>query len=289
MSLKKVCLPIEYNYIAAFLTLECNFNCNYCINFFSRKGRFIKRKTLSTQNWISILNRLESREDLPVTLQGGEPSLHPGFIKIINGLKSDLKIDILTNLSFSVDEFIDKINPLRLKRCAPYPSIRISFHPLNMDLNEVIVKSLKLQNSGFSLGIYAIEYPWLEPKIAEARKRCKDAGLIFKTKDFLGEYNGKIFGTYSDSKAIGNKNKAKRICRTSELIIGPGGDIFRCHHDLYKNFKPIASLSDPGFKIKYIFRDCNEFGDCNPCDLKIKTNRFQICGHSSVEIKTIKW
>jgi hypothetical protein len=32
---------------------------------------------------------------------------------------------------------------------------------------------------------------------------------------------------------------------------------------------------------------CYNFGDCNPCDVKIKTNRFQEYGHTSVEIINI--
>jgi hypothetical protein len=36
------------------------------------------------------------------------------------------------------------------------------------------------------------------------------------------------------------------------------------------------------------FRDCYYYGSCNPCDVKVKTDRFQKFGHTSVEIKDIK-
>lgn len=75
------------------------------------------------------------------------------------------------------------------------------------------------------------------------------------------------------------------LYRTSELIVGPDGNIYRCHHDLYKNFSSIGNLLDPDFKIRNIFRECTQLGDCNPRDIKIKTDRFQVHGHTSIEIK----
>ncbi len=286
MNLKEVRLPDRYNYIAVFLTLRCNFNCSYCINSFS--GRKIPNDiTIPAQDWINVLNRLVSREDLPVTIQGGEPTLHPGFIEIINSLKKDLKIDILTNLSFNVEEFIDKVNPLRFKRISPYPAIRISYHPEFMDLHQLVKKAAKLHKAGFPIGIYAIEFPWEETRIQVLKKTCEGEGIIFKTKEFLGKYHGNIFGTYIYPEAVRREKREKCKCRTSELIIGPSGDVFRCHHDLYSNFNSIGNLNEQDFAIQDIFRECDEFGYCNPCDLKIKTNRFQIFGHSSVEIKNI--
>ena len=143
MSFKKVQLPQRYNYIACFLTLGCNLKCDYCINFYSR-GNGFKKPVISGKKWSEMLNRLVSRDDLPLTLQGGEPSLHPDFIWIIKNINKSLNIDILTNLSFNIEHFIDNIDPRRLRRDAPYPSIRVSYHPPYMHLEEVINKVLKI-------------------------------------------------------------------------------------------------------------------------------------------------
>ena len=32
-------------------------------------------------------------------------------------------------------------------------------------------------------------------------------------------------------------------------------------------------------------RPCDVYGHCNPCDIKVKTNRFQEFGHTSVQIE----
>jgi len=287
MNLKDISLPKRYNYIACFLTLDCNLNCAYCLNSFAG-GAIVKSPVISGERWLQGLNRLVCAEDLPITLQGGEPSLHPDFIWIIKNIKQSLNIDILTNLCFDIDKFINQINPSRLHRKALYPSIRASYHPFYMDLDELINRTIKMQQVGFSIGIFSILHPEFKQEVLKAQKRCQDLGIDFRTKDFLGEFNGQIYGTYLYPDAVGNGRGKGCLCRTSELIIGPDGSIYRCHHDLYKNFPPIGNLFEPDFKIDDIFRKCNQFGNCNPCDIKIKTDRFQIYGHTSVEIKDIR-
>lgn len=287
MVLRQINLPDRYNYIACFFTLDCNLKCDYCINSFGG-GNKIKSPVIPGEDWIRGLNRIACAADLPITIQGGEPGLHPDFFRIIKNIKEDLNIDILTNLCFDVDKFIDEINPSRLRRKSPYPSIRVSYHPPYMDLEELINRAIKMQRAGFSIGIFSILHPEFKKKVLEAQKRCMNLGIDFRTKEFLGEFNGQVHGTYLYPGAVGDINRKKCLCRTSELIIGPNGSVFRCHHDLYKGFSPAGNLLDPDFKVEYTFRECNQFGDCNPCDIKIKTNRFQIHGHTSVEIKDIR-
>jgi sulfatase maturation enzyme AslB (radical SAM superfamily) len=287
MSLKEIRLPQRYNYIACFLTLDCNLNCDYCINSFGVSSR-LKRKIMPGERWIEALNRMVCPKDLPITLQGGEPGLHPDFIWIIKNIKENLNIDILTNLCFDVDKFIAEINPNRLRRDALYPSIRVSYHSPYMDLNELIKKVLKMQRAGFSVGIFSILHPKFKQEVLEAEEKCHNLGIDFRTKEFLGEFNGQLYGTYLYPDAIGNGKRKRCLCRTSELIIAPDTNIHRCHHDLYKDFSSIGNLLDRNFEIEDIFRECNQFGDCNPCDIKIKTNRFQVHGHTSVEIKDIE-
>ena len=260
--------------------------CAYCINAHGGSRTF-NNSIVSGREWVEGLNRLVYSQDLPITLQGGEPSLHSDFVWIINNIRPELKIDILTNFFFDVGKFIEEVNPSRLFRDAHYPSIRVSYHPDHVNLDVLIEKVLKMQKVGFSIGIYGILHPRLSMKILEAQEKCRDLGIDFRHKEFLGEYEGKFYGTYRYPKGVGNNDKKKCLCRTSELIIGPNCDIYRCHRDLYKNFPSIGNLLDPDFVIEDIFRECNQFGDCNPCDLKTTTNRFQVYGHTSVEIENI--
>ncbi|MCX5694752.1 MAG: 4Fe-4S cluster-binding domain-containing protein [Candidatus Omnitrophica bacterium] len=286
MNLKAVAIPKNYNYIACFLTLDCNICCDYCINSQGRSSRG-KCSIISGEKWAEALNRIDCDASLPVTLQGGEPSLHPDFIWIIKNIRKDLNIDILTNLTFDVDVFIKEIDPCRLSRGAVYSNLRVSYHPEHMDLGQLLKNALKLQTAGFSIGLYGILHPKFKSKVLAAQNTCLKSGIDFRTKEFLGEYDKKFYGTYFYPDAVGTGERKRCLCRTSELIIGPGADIFRCHHDLYNSFSPVGNLLDPQVSINNSFRECGEFGDCNPCDVKLKTNRFQQFGHTSVQIEEI--
>ncbi|MDD2653684.1 MAG: 4Fe-4S cluster-binding domain-containing protein [Candidatus Omnitrophica bacterium] len=283
--MKNITIPSNYNYIAAFLTFACNYRCSYCINYFS--GKNFANKIISGNDWVKALNRINSREDLPVTLQGGEPSLHKDFIYIINNIKPTLHIDILTNLQFDVDEFSDKVDSDRLKRDAPYASIRVSYHPAVMNLNDTVLKVKRLLALGFSVGVWGVLHPEQKDEIISAQVACLSEGIDFRTKEFLGEYNGQLYGTYKYVGSCSKKSKKQCLCKTTELIVGPGAAVYRCHADLYENRQPIGNLLDENFKIEDIPRRCNFFGHCNPCDVKVKTNRFQEFGHTSVNIEQI--
>lgn len=286
MSLKKIYLPQRYNYIACFLTLDCNYNCTYCIN--SQNGCVNNQSFISGDSWIKALNRLVSRSDLPITLQGGEPSLHPDLYSIINNIDTQLNIDVLTNLSFDVEEFTKEVRPCRLKRDAPYASIRATYHPSQINSDIFIGKMTFLKNAGYSIGAFGVLHPSIKEEVLEAKEKCKKYGIDFRFKEFLGESDGELFGTYKYDNAVNCNKKQTCKCRTNELIIGPDCKVYRCHHDLYKGFPPVGDLLGFDFDIQDIFRDCDQYGECNPCDIKIKTNRFQEFGHCSVEIKDVE-
>ncbi len=276
-------LPQSYGYVAVFLTLGCNLNCSFCINRFDNFRS--SEKIITGRQWLQGLNRIISKPDLPITLQGGEPSLHEGFYEIINGLPSDLNIDILTNLQFDVEHFMANVPPERVRREAPYASIRVSYHPMVMELDDIKAKVLLLLENGYSVGIWAIEHPSQIKEIERAKQDCIAAGIDFRTKEFLGHHEGKLYGTYKYPQAVTGKIGPKVECKTTELIIGPSGSIYRCHSDFYNGREPVGNILDENFTIEENFRPCDVFGLCNPCDIKIKTNRFQQFGHTSVEIK----
>ncbi len=79
-------------------------------------------------------------------------------------------------------------------------------------------------------------------------------------------------------------------CRTTEIIVDPAGYVYKCHSDLYNGRSPFANILDNNFNENEIdkFRPCSSYGDCNPCDVKVKTNRFQIFGHTTVEMRNIR-
>lgn len=284
--MKPIVVPAGHNYIGVFLTFGCSLNCSYCINHFEKNLK--QRPMISGKDWVRLLNRIDSRPDLPVSLQGGEPSLHPDFLYLINHLKPALPIDILTNLSFDIERFMREVKPERLKRDAPYASIRVSYHPETMDLAATTEKVLALLSRGYSIGIWSLLHPGYRQHVLQAQESCKKKGIDFRLKEFLGEYQGKFYGTYKYPGCCSKAQPQKATCKTTELLIDPEAKVFRCHHDIYRGASPIGSLFDQSFSFEDIYRPCDHFGFCNPCDVKVKTNRFQQFGHTSVDIQLVR-
>ena len=286
-------LKQHHNYVAFFLSLACNLNCSYCINLHNSGSRYkqAKRKEFSYKDWIDAANKLELRDDLPLSLQGGEPTLLNGFNIFTREVKPEIKMDLLTNMMFDVDKFIAEVPPQRFTRDAPYASIRVSYHPGQNDIEDLIYKTQKMEAAGFRVGLFGIELPdeKLNKHIFEVRDRCLKLGIDFRTKEFLGEFNGKIYGTFKYKDSVSSDLKYCQ-CRTTELLVDPNGYTYKCHSDLYAGRDPYGNILDDNFSSDMIdeYRDCNFYGDCNPCDVKVKTNRFQQSGHTSVDIINIR-
>jgi uncharacterized Fe-S cluster-containing radical SAM superfamily protein len=292
VQLNKIAPKERHNYVAFFLTLGCNLTCDYCINRHNNNQGLPSGKHMSADNWITAANRLVLREDLPLTLQGGEPTLHKDFFRIVNEVNPEIKMDIMTNMMFDVDAFISNVPAWRFIRKAPYAAIRVSYHPGQNNIDDLIKKTIRLQEAGFQIGLYGIEHPNEEIRthILSVREQCLVMGLDFRLKEFLGEYNGKMYGTFKFENCVNGNSLSSCICRTSEIIVDPAGHVYKCHADLYHARNPIAHILDEGFSEETIdeFRECDFYGSCNPCDVKVKTNRFQVYGHTSVEILNIQ-
>lgn len=279
--MNEVAVPREVTYIGVFLTFHCGYWCSYCIN---RHGGLQHCRELTATEWIEGLNRLKVEREwmVPVTLQGGEPSMHDGFIEVINGLRDDYYIDLLTNLDFDVADFMKRIPPGRLQRDVPYASIRASYHPEFASMEALLAKILKMKLGGYSIGLYAVEHPTLN--LDRIAGLCRHLKIDFRTKEFLGEYKGEVYGVYKYPEAV-DGNLKDTSCRMTELLVAPDGYLYRCHRDLYLGKNRLGNLLDDGLKVEFKFRRCENFGACNPCDIKIKNNRFQEFGTCSAEIK----
>lgn len=279
----QIIIPANYNYIGLFLTLSCNLTCSYCINHLS--GPAHKKRLLSGDEWISGLSRIVTRPDLPITIQGGEPTIHPHFYKIVQGIPAETPIDLLTNLQFDPIKFNDQIPPTRFRSDSPYASIRASYHPTTMNWKITLEKALWLKKKGYSISLNSVLHPDAKTEILRAQQEAISAGVEFKTKEYLGMYQNQLMGSYAYKEACFQEKTQEVLCKTSELLLAPDGQVYRCHHDLYNSHGAVGSVLDAQFNIQNEFKFCNKFGKCNPCDVKIKNNRFQQWGHTSVEIR----
>ncbi len=279
--IKEVRVSDAINYVPAFLTLDCNLSCSYCIN--DDSGVVKERSMMSPEEWVRGLNRLKLKKDLPITFQGGEPTAYLGFYEVIN--KINHPIDILTNLQFNIDEFISMVKPERLHkgRKPYYKSIRVSYHSQSMEAGETLDRIVKLQDAGFNIGLFALNLPELTEANMEMSELAREKNVYFFIKDFLGKRDDRLFGFYRYPEALDGEKK-DAYCRSRDLLTAPDGKIYRCHRDLYHAENSIAHILDKDLKAEYKFRYCSNYGECNPCDIKEKTNRFLQQGFSTVEI-----
>jgi molybdenum cofactor biosynthesis enzyme MoaA len=84
--MKEIIIPENFSHSGIFLTLRCNLGCSYCIN---RQGDFKVGDEMRAEDWIKGLSRIPTREDLPLTICGGEPTVHRDFYEIVSSLQSD--------------------------------------------------------------------------------------------------------------------------------------------------------------------------------------------------------
>jgi len=279
--LPKIDVPNDLTYVGVFLTLRCNYKCIYCIN---RHGKLSRRRELTPEQWVEGLNRLNITRSLmvPLTLQGGEPSVYKGWLDIIEGVRPEFYIDILTNLTFDLDDFIKRILPGRLQRNVPYASIRVSYHPEWADYDVLLRRILALQGAGYDIGLFVVDHPNVGIEIL--KRTALLAGVDFRTKQFLGEYHGQLYGTYKYPRVM--RGKVKDVeCKNTEILIAPDGHLHRCHRDLYAGINPIGHILDEDLEIGFKFRNC-QTPSCNECDVKIKNNRFQEYGSCAITLRS---
>lgn len=266
MPLPPLSLPKSLNYIGVFLTLDCNLNCAYCINDPEQSGdrgrvfRVHRQRELTPDQWSRGLSRIPFSPDLPLTLQGGEPMLYQkgeGVGLLLESLPH--YFDLLTNLTIKPDAFSESLRGqhARLRRDAPYPSIRVSYHGDEMNriwknrgFEELVDRCEQLARQGFTVsplkkesdvGIYMVEHPDNPP--FETLAPIAAGRVPFETKEFLGVHKGKLHGHYRYPFSTDlivrhiHPQSLECECRTSELLLDPLGFVWGCHLYLYETWK----------------------------------------------------
>lgn len=271
---------MQPNYIAAFLTMACPRGCPYCLNELG--GEVARYKISSAEKWVPALNRLDC--DVPITLHGGEPLYHPDFYEIVNHIRPESSMDMLTTFPYGVDEFCSKIRPERFHNPFRYPSIRVTHHFDSMNLEETIDNVLRLRANGYSVGLYFVRHPGMKERIDDASRHCGSKGLTPVLKPYLGMHDNRVYGYYKYDQACFSSALHRVSCRSSNLLVAPDGGVYGCHKGL---FGKIPLLSTGNLFGEYEFDkvvDCPHYGDCNACDVQYKYDKEGNWGFSAVTI-----
>ena len=122
----------------------CNLQCPYCFQWKVLKQ---KHQNITIENFKWLLNFLEKSNEHEVRLIGGEPTLHPQFIEILQEQLFDDNIErihIFTNGTFNERILKQIINQNKIKKVSLLLNINdLSIYP-NKTLDENLKKNIKL-------------------------------------------------------------------------------------------------------------------------------------------------
>jgi MoaA/NifB/PqqE/SkfB family radical SAM enzyme len=168
------------------ISFKCNYKCSYCE--VTKKETEFNYKSVDLGVWKDVWDRMfENYWCCHVRFSGGEPSFYPGFIDLISMLIRYHTVDITTNLSFDIDEFMAKVPPNM------GVSVSSSYHPEFSDMKSFLAKVKKLHYNGYPSTICYVGYPSHLDKISEYKKMVEGERIYFKIIPFAGEYKGKKY------------------------------------------------------------------------------------------------
>ena len=206
-------------------------------------------------------------------ITGGEPTLYPNFIELIEELSKLHTVKITSQLSGDIYTLARRINPERVV-------FDMNFHPMEAQLEPYLKKVLCLKEHGFNGGVCYLAYPPQMDKIAYYQTEFQKNGIGFALAAFWGEYNGKrypesyteeekeLIAPYlGDMKRIvyhleGKKTKGK-LCRAGHVYasVKADGTVTRCGP---LSHKPIGNLFDSSFRLFEAPMPCE--AEVCPCD-----------------------
>jgi sulfatase maturation enzyme AslB (radical SAM superfamily) len=248
-----------------FLVLDCNFNCSYCINKFNKgyKRNYPRR---DAKDWITAINKLSGVDKLVIT--GGQPTLHEGFVEIVNSIDySKFKeIDIASNTSDQGVNTLMKLNPNSIQR------FQLSYHSTQIGFKEHCEKISLLRSKFKSVGTH---YSALVDPITDKEE------FEYFGNSFLPRIGYRPDGSFNPHHLVyrcnNEKQPAAKCFTFGEDIVSPLGDIYFCHYFMYTQSKKgiKGNLLDDWLQEGITSMLCPDVGYCNPCDIFEDKHRIE--------------
>jgi len=257
----------------------CNYRCPYC--WFNEKWDELKSQNiyLPLEKLIKFWQNIYFKYGkVKISITGGEPFLYPEFNNLIKELSQFHLIEIVTNLSCEIEEFLKLVNIDNVE-------IRPSFHPLFADFDEFLKKFLYIKKLKPHQEVSYVAWPPQIKDIKFYQDKFLKYGISMFLQPFYGEYNGKRYpDSYTEDQLkviypflgnrggktfeVKNTNTKGKICLSGVIyaVIQPNNKIFQCGgFSLNNDNKPIIGyLGDEDFRLLDEPNICN-FDIC-PCN-----------------------
>jgi MoaA/NifB/PqqE/SkfB family radical SAM enzyme len=236
--------------LRAYLTLHCNLRCAYCVNrcFEGTESRISEYPLSSADEWISAINRQKRH----VVFTGGEPTLHPEFIEILNGIDQNLEVTVYTNFQWS-GSFLRRF----LSRAGRTPVFYGSYHPSSGGPGNFlhVLKTLK-DNGKFRGSLHAID-------LSQDRHFLKEAVSIIESEGFGVKLDSDQSGLFDCS---GRQFRKRVECLKQIILIAPDGYRYPCVSKMVRRQNTLENIFTEPVGPEKITTICGDYGYCAPCD-----------------------
>lgn len=166
----------------------CNYKCDYC---YARTGDNTWGKITSEQVTDDVMNNLSKIEGMKeVFVLGGEPTLHPRYFNIIEGLYKINGVEVLGNITNGMyteyKTFVDRHRPFMDKFYW-----NITYHPSQADTTTFKETVSYIHEEGYILNINLLLDVRYKPEINEMFGFCKENDIpvypsfLFDGDDFV--------------------------------------------------------------------------------------------------------
>jgi len=183
----------------------CNFKCSYCW----AHGRSDKKDHRPTELCLKTIDRIKEQarangyNSFHFSLSGGEPTLHPGYLDILDKLVFDLNnttytsIHMTTNMSKHLEWFKEY-----LKRANQFDraSITASYHREFSDKKLFANKILFLKDNGIYPTVNIVMVPENFNELYQTARYFHDRGLNVTLKPQSDSHANFIVGGYTDEQ-----------------------------------------------------------------------------------------
>ncbi|MCQ9208128.1 MAG: radical SAM protein [Omnitrophica bacterium] len=277
-----------------FLSLGCNLRCPYCIQKISLPQKPLAcYHSLAGKEWVEALNAISNRTKKrflrparikKLSILGGEPTIYPDFLYVINNLDKNYKLTVTSN--FDSPFFNQQTDFKQIKHKARL-RFNGSLHFIHTPLDRFIANVQKLKRSRVNVHtLFLVAHPAYLDQALDYKKQLLKIHPRVKLQRFLGFHQGSLYPRASDynveqdqkdgiynyalyQEGFGQEKASSIFCHSDKVLIAPNGDIYNCHYKLYAAHKErLGNLfeDEVNVHIPREYSPCQDFGFCNPCD-----------------------